>query len=573
MKQKHDFADRKFYSLLFSSSVGMAITYIMLLSDTIIAGWSLGESAIAAVNIVTPVFAISAFFSTMISSGTSFSFSYEMGKYDKKRASEFFGQGIILAFIIGIGMFLLTLFGESTYFSLLGPSADILNYAHSYYIVYPFITLLYPLYTVLYDAVYSDGDDMICNIANFVQIVGNIVCSIVLVQIIGIMGISIGTLVGVLLATISLLFHFRKEANSLKYAKHISIADMLHVFRYGITDGEQYLCNGVMLYLFNGYFISGFGSASLPVITVATGLVEITIIFDGIGQAVSPLINTFLGEKNNLGIRKIMRTSKITAITEGIIFSILLIIFAKYVPLLIGITDQNIIAQSIPAIRIISITMVFSALSYLYTSYYLLLDKTFLPVFMTFINNLFCPVAIGFLLAKLIGINGLWIGIATAPVLSILAGMLIVLIQNGKSQVPLLLNPIDDAGITSFDTVLGSQEIVVLRDSVENLLNEHNIPSNIIFKIMLLIEELCTLIESKNPEKKIYCELTIIISDNTIRIILRDSGEIFNITDTDMNLSSLNAFVVSSLMESSTNKRNLTTMGYNRNEFSININA
>lgn len=90
---------------------------------------------------------------------------------------------------------------------------------------------------------------------------------------------------------------------------------------------------------------------------------------------------------------------------------------------------------------------------------------------------------------------------------------------------------------------------------------------------MLLIEELCTLIESKNPEKKIYCELTIIISDNTIRIILRDSGEIFNITDTDMNLSSLNAFVVSSLMESSTNKRNLTTMGYNRNEFSININA
>ena len=573
MKQKHDFADRKFYSLLFSSSVGMAITYIMLLSDTIIAGWSLGESAISAVNIVTPVFAICAFFSTLISSGTSFSFSYEMGRNNTKRASEFFGQGIILACVIGIGMFLLTLFGENTYFNLLGPSTDILSYAHSYYIVYPFITLLYPLYTVLYDAVYSDGDDMICSIANFVQIVGNIVCSIVLVQIIGIMGISIGTLAGVLLAIISLLFHFRKETNSLKYAKHISIADMLHVFRYGITDGEQYLCNGIMLYLFSGFFISKFGSASLPVVTVATGLVEITIIFDGIGQAVSPLINTFLGEKNNLGIRKIMRTSKITAITEGIIFSVLLIIFAKYVPLLIGITDQNIIAQSIPAIQIIAITMVFSALNYLYTSYYLLLDKTFLPVFMTFISSLFCPVVIGFLLANLIGINGLWIGLSVAPVLSILAGMLIILIQNGKSQVPLLLNPLEDAGITSFDTVLGTQEIIILRDGVENLLKDNNIPSKIIFKIMLLIEELCTLIERKNPGKKIYCECTIIMSDSTIRIILRDSGEIFNITDTDMSLSSLNAFVVSSLMENSTNKRNLTTMGYNRNEFSIKITA
>src|SRR5574344_1466079 len=102
------FSTRKFYSLLFTSSVAMAIAFIMLLSDTVIAGQFIGENAIAGVNLVLPVFSMAAFVSALFSVGTSASYSYEMGKFQKDRADEFFGQGILLAVSGGVILFLLT---------------------------------------------------------------------------------------------------------------------------------------------------------------------------------------------------------------------------------------------------------------------------------------------------------------------------------------------------------------------------------------------------------------------------------------------------------------------------------
>ncbi|MBP8715322.1 MAG: hypothetical protein KBH85_08035, partial [Lachnospiraceae bacterium] len=97
MKTKCSFIDRKFFSFLLTSSIEMVVTYILLLSDTIIAGWSIGESAVSAVNIVTPVFSAIAFFSILISTGVAFTFSFEIGNFNKEGANEFFGQGVIMA--------------------------------------------------------------------------------------------------------------------------------------------------------------------------------------------------------------------------------------------------------------------------------------------------------------------------------------------------------------------------------------------------------------------------------------------------------------------------------------------
>ena len=177
----------------------------------------------------------------------------------------------------------------------------------------------------------------------------------------------------------------------------------------------------------------------------------------------------------------------------------------------------------------------------------------------------------GIFLASFIGINGLWIGMAAAPILAILIGSVIVMCRYGKTAVPLILDAKNDIGISSYDIVLTPENTIKMRDDIECLLRKNNVTDKTIYRIMLLIEELGTLITEQNPGKKIYCECTIKISDSEkeIKIIMRDSGKIFNITDSDMEISSLNAFVVSSMMEKYENRKNLTTMGYNRNEFLI----
>ncbi len=571
MKTKCSFIDRKFFSFLLTSSIEMVVTYILLLSDTIIAGWSIGESAVSAVNIVTPVFSAIAFFSILISTGVAFSFSFEIGNFNKEGANEFFGQGVIMAIAIGMIMLLVTILGKNLYFSVLSPSADVLGYAKGYYMIYPFIALLYPIFCLLSSSIYADGDDLICNISNLTQIFGNIICSLILSRFFGITGISLGTLIGIISSIIVLLFHFRRKQCSLAFEKHFSVNDAIHIFRFGATDGAQYICSSIMLYVVNGFVISRFGSDLLPVVTVVSCVIEMTIIFDGIGESVSPLLSVFFAEKNNPGIRSLMRTAKFTAISEGLIFSVFLFIFAGKIPGILGITDKTVISQCIPAIRITASTLIFSALEYLLTSYFIIQNRVLLPVIITAIYFLFTPVSLGIFLASFIGINGLWIGMAAAPILAILIGSVIVMCRYGKTAVPLILDAKNDIGISSYDIVLTPENTIKMRDDIECLLRKNNVTDKTIYRIMLLIEELGTLITEQNPGKKIYCECTIKISDSEkeIKIIMRDSGKIFNITDSDMEISSLNAFVVSSMMEKYENRKNLTTMGYNRNEFLI----
>ena len=59
--------------------------------------------------------------------------------------------------------------------------------------------------------------------------------------------------------------------------------------------------------------------------------------------------------------------------------------------------------------------------------------------------------------------------------------------------------------------------------------------------------------------------------EEKIKIIFRDDGIIFNMTDTDSEISSFRSFVVSSLMEHYSDKANLTTTSYDRNVFRENI--
>ena len=95
-RNKKTFCSGKFKTLLLTASVSMGMKYLMLLSDTIIIGNIFGEAAIAASNLVTPLFSVAVFLSTMISIGTSMLYSYEMGKFQKDRADCLFGQGVLL---------------------------------------------------------------------------------------------------------------------------------------------------------------------------------------------------------------------------------------------------------------------------------------------------------------------------------------------------------------------------------------------------------------------------------------------------------------------------------------------
>ena len=93
---KKTFCSGKFKTLLLTASVSMGMEYLMLLSDTIIIGNIFGEAAIAASNLVSPLFSIAVFLSSMISIGTSMQYSYEMGNSIRTERTGSLGRECLL---------------------------------------------------------------------------------------------------------------------------------------------------------------------------------------------------------------------------------------------------------------------------------------------------------------------------------------------------------------------------------------------------------------------------------------------------------------------------------------------
>lgn len=78
------FYEKKFASMFISGTFTKAVMYLMLLSDSMIAGYFIGETGVAAINAITPVTGIVTFFGDLVSTGVGIVFSREVGAMRKK---------------------------------------------------------------------------------------------------------------------------------------------------------------------------------------------------------------------------------------------------------------------------------------------------------------------------------------------------------------------------------------------------------------------------------------------------------------------------------------------------------
>ena len=71
--------------------------------------------------------------------------------------------------------------------------------------------------------------------------------------------------------------------------------------------------------------------------------------------------------------------------------------------------------------------------------------------------------------------------------------------------------------------------------------------------------------KNKQAKKPVLIELSLDLEPDSVLIIQRDSGELFDLTDPDLHIKGLSSFILSGLMEAHKEKAYLVTTGYNRN--------
>ena len=549
----------------------MMVVSLLLMSDSIIAGVVIGSDAVMGVTLITPLYSLAAFFGSVFSLGLPILYSREMGGFNRDRADQIFGTGLLLAIVVGLVLFCLTrLFGNMY---LLGCSASeaVLTQARGYLFWMQFTILILPIQMLVGAMVYSDGDEGISSVADAVQGVGNIVFSFILSHFLGLSGIGLASFAFIVVSLGILMIHFTKKSNSLRWNLYFSFDLVKQIVRYSFIDSSSYLFLAIFTAVLNAFVSARFGPEYLILVSAVSLSREFQMVYDGIGEALNPIISVYIGEKNHEGIRFSYALANRSAIAEGIAVTLLMVVIAPLIPGFLKVNSPELAGWVVTCIRLTALNSTFTSLLYLITSYYLTIDQIALGTVVCALRDLVSAAGLAVVLGGCFGLYGLIIGLAVAPAAAYILLMLYLRSRYGREECPLLLSRVPGNDLSwFFQFEVEPEQIIGVQKQVEAQLTKQGVNGRTVGVVKLLIEELYMLIYEKNEGRHVLSECYVLLIPEGVKIIAKDDGILFDISEEDVSVTSIASFAVSAYMEKlGENRRHLTTMSFNRSSFLI----
>lgn len=560
---------KKYRSIFTATTLGMIVEYILLLSDNIIAGQMLGEQSLAALSLIFPFVNFAFFLTYFLSYGVTICTSQEIGRMNRKRANELFSNGAILCVICGGFCSLAALLFKTEILSALNIPEEIYGDASSYFSYILWFPLLAPVCDLLYGMIIIEGNEKLATIASIVQMVSNVVLSIILCLWIGIAGIAIGTLVSVVLALGIYSLHFFRKDNEVRFIFRISWKDFSATAKYGFSDSSHYLYSFISFSILNSYIALNYGTEALVAFCVIMNIQSfIIIILDGVGSAMQPLIGVFYGEKNMLGVERVLRVTMKYALLTSAAICATLYLFGRPIEWIMGLNEGPAAEYALMGIYILAPASFLFAVLQVLTAYFVSSEKLKATIYMNTMLHLVFLLALTLSLEKWMGISGIWLGMLLAPVGTLLFALPSLKLIYKKGTLPLFIDK-EETKNWNYDTGnTDPQSFMAMVAETELFLREKNVPNKAVMQAILLVEEMCIAIREKNKLNVVNIDCCVHVEEGVV-LIFRDDGQSVDLSEVDSAVSSLQDFLTSSILESYSSRNYMHTTGFNRSSFYI----
>ena len=551
------FIRRKFNAMLSVATVTMSVNYIVMLSGSVIVGNLVGADGLSAVSACTPIFGIASFIASLLSVGTGLAFSHAMGAFDDRRAGGIFTQSFILAIVFGATIAVAMAIGREAFLDFTQVTGAVRAQADSYWTWQMVAMALTPMVLLMEALVYADGDGTVAAVAGICHVAGSIAFSVLFTKLTGSAGgASAGTALTMILVSAVASLHFLRKNNHLKFIRHWSARDFGATCAGSLPDASIYLCWGLLIMLVNKVTVVKFGEGLLPIVALAASVVEFSIIFDGVGEALIPLGGMYMGEGNSAALRRLANHSALVATMEGVVCGIVFAVAAPVIAPLYGIRGSaaHLLPEAVSMIRILACAMPFMGFLMMVNTHFLIVRHVPLAVSVTYMKDLILPGLMIFPCIYVWGFSGIWIGFAIGYALAAAYPFLFVLVRHGKGGFPWLID--DDGGkIFDFALRLAPDAVVAARDRIARYLSGRSIAESVVERVKSAVEE--TGLISAERQTGAIAEYTVFINHpGLVRVVTRDNGKAFDVTAASPRISLF-----------ADERRYLNTLNCNRSEY------
>ena len=546
MNQKHYICRKMFLRILWPSLISSVALAIADVADALVIGNRMGESGLAAIGIVTPLYMILNLLGYGFSTGGCVAFSRlaAEGK-DEDALSHFktigtilFVSGVVLA---GAGNLLMR-----PLLGLLGAndgSPELYTLCEQY--ARPLVTAvpMFFLNFLLYDFVRCDNDAPRATLGFSVGCLTDLGLNIWFVLVLGwgVKGSIYATVIAQTVSVIILLTHLidgrgLMSITRLVKAKIAIGKPVLDSLRIGFSASMQHMFQFLFLLLGNRVLLRA-GDLGLIkgdlYVAVFDVVMNISYIFNGIYQAFSdtmqPLASTFAAEHGRDDLKYLVRLAMGTALVVGIPAVLIAAIPAGAVSRFFGLGDAESLTVSIPAIRWFLLSTPLGGLLMILTGFFQSCGKEKLAGEITLMRKalflLPITVALGYWLPK----DFWWLFVIAEGV------TMIVLATAVRGR----LTKKQDVKVPVFSATMDNQnhELGRVLEEVVAFCDEQEIPAKQAILIQLAVEELSVVTMEKafsgKPDE--YIQLTLAREENGDHVIhIRNSAPYFNPLDLRM---------------------------------------
>lgn len=285
-KRKPGYLGRaKVRSLLLVSIVGALQDILMVTTDKLIVGNLLGADAVSGTVLISPIFTFGQTFEILVSSGASVLYARAIGNYDDEKRRRVLGMSSMLALAFGLFMCIASFVFQDMIFDALGAEGIIRTYGEEYFYFYRFTFLIIPLFSFLSEIIYIDGDELRSITSGIALLFGNAVLSFIFTKKIGMLGASLGSAIGMVLALIIVLSHFITKKNRIRPIFVFDKSDFMEILIIGGADSTSCIFESLYSFLLNMFIIRVVGEEYLTVLAVTYVIYEMMAIGGGINDA------------------------------------------------------------------------------------------------------------------------------------------------------------------------------------------------------------------------------------------------------------------------------------------------
>lgn len=532
MAIKVDYFCRKMFGRIFVASglsgIALAIANVI---DAICVGSAVGETGLAAIGIVSPLYMMYNVIGYGFSVGGSVTFAKLMGEGKKKEATDHFNEMVILLMIISVFLTILGNVFIIPLLSLLGvksTSGILFELCKDYLGILLNAMPVFMLNFIFNDFARSDDDQYLATIAFVTGCSLDFALNLLFVTVLnfGIKGAAYATVIAQLVSVLILSIHFFRKDKLLKIK--IVKPDLSRCFKSlktGISTSIESLFVLSFLLVANWLLISSTtvnGELYVAVFDVVMNISYITnSIFLASSETLRPLASTFYAEHNKNSMFYSLKLSVKWGYILGSVLIAFIALFADEFAMLFGLKSAESLSIAIYAIRIFCIGVLFSGFSIILSAFYQSVDEEKKAASITIMRSFIVLIPVT-LLIGIFKTELFWYAMPLSEIISFLIVMISFLkIKNGQDN---------NDNYFSY-TIYSIDKMGELLQKTEEFCEKQEANIKQTNMVVMFIEETCEAIihNAFKGNDDEYIQITLVSQNDGIFVLhVRDSAVLFN---------------------------------------------